>query len=246
MLQYAVKVQTSLAPLSWCGPLRLVHANLLRTCTNVSRFQSYANSHAIPYEIYKRNLQKREPHSWDPRQRPPTDHVVTFDFNNVLRHYANYILKNALYSSTIHIFNSLLAKFDFWHTVAMHTEFNPIALHLWTQWHCLELIVIHRLPLVIYTPATLIRNQQESSRTSRNENSRHIREGISNPSHTRGGMSRNDVGMEILYILLDMQFGGVLNYVQTHSRANRDVPTAFEPHSSGNRKIPTTFELHSS
>ena len=24
-------------------------------------------------------------------------------------------------------------------TVAMHTELNPIVLHLWTQWHCLEL-----------------------------------------------------------------------------------------------------------
>ena len=65
-------------------------------------------------------------------------------------------------------------------------------------------------------------------------------------SHTRGGMSRNDVGMEIIYIFLDMLFGGVLNYVRTHSRANRPVPTAFEPHSSGNRKIPTAFELHSS
>ena len=66
------------------------------------------------------------------------------------------------------------------------------------------------------------------------------------PSHTRGGMSRNDGGIEIIYIFLDMRFGGVLNYVRTHSRADRDVPTEFEPHSSGNRKIPTTFELHSS
>ena len=57
---YAVKAQTSLAPLSWCGPLRLVHANLLRTCTNVGRFQSYAKSrrlHAIANEIDMRNLQ---------------------------------------------------------------------------------------------------------------------------------------------------------------------------------------------
>ena len=59
-------------------------------------------------------------------------------------------------------------------------------------------------------------------------------------------MSRNDGGMEILYLFLDMRFGGVLNYVRTHSRANRDVPTEFKPHSSGNRKILTTFELHSS
>ena len=57
---YAVIAQTSLAPLSWCGPLRLVHANLLRTCTNVSRFQSYAKSrrlHAIANEIDMQNLQ---------------------------------------------------------------------------------------------------------------------------------------------------------------------------------------------
>ena len=60
------------------------------------------------------------------------------------------------------------------------------------------------------------------------QNSHHIWEGISNPSHTRGGMSRNDGGMEILYIFLDMRFGGVLNYARTHSRANPDVPTAFE------------------
>ena len=58
--EYAVKAKTSLAPLSWCGPLRLVHANLLRTCTNVSRFQSYAKSrrlHAIANEIDMWNLQ---------------------------------------------------------------------------------------------------------------------------------------------------------------------------------------------
>ena len=60
-------------------------------------------------------------------------------------------------------------------------------------------------------------------------------------SHTRVGMSRNEVGMDIIYIFLDMQFGGVLNYVRTHSRSNRDVPTGFEPRSSGNRKIPPTF-----
>ena len=91
------------------------------------------------------------------------------------------------------------------------------------------------------------RNQAEPAGMNNFQNSRHIREGISNPSHTmRGGMSRNDVGMDILYIFLDMRFGGVLNYVRTHSRANRDVPTAFKPHSSDNREIPTTFELHSS
>ena len=66
----------------------------------------------------------------------------------------------------IDIIYSLLAKIDFWHigsarspdltfdmnTVAMHTALNPIVLHLWTQWHCMELIVnIHRIPIVNYT-----------------------------------------------------------------------------------------------
>ena len=105
------------------------------------------------------------------------------------------------------------------------------------------------IPHVAYTPVTLIRNQQESSRTSRNEEFSKFAPhsgGNFKPSHTRGGMSRNDGEMEILYIFLDMRFGGVLNYVRTHSRANRDVPTEFEPHSSCKRKIPTTFELHSS
>ena len=83
--------------------------------------------------------------------------------------------------------------------------------------------------LLLIPPSHLFgisRNQAEPAGMKNFQNSRHIREGISNPSHTRGGMSRNDVGMEILYIFLDMRFGGVLNYVRTHSRANRDVPTA--------------------
>ena len=34
----------------------------------------------------------------------------------------------------------------------MHNELNPIVLLLWTQWHCLELIVsICRIPIVSYT-----------------------------------------------------------------------------------------------
>ena len=102
---------------------------------------------------------------------------------------------------------------------------------------------------VFNTPVTLIPNQQESSKTSRNEEfSKYAPHSGGNfkPSHTRGGMRWNDGGMEIIDIFLDMQFGGVLNYVRTHSRANRDVLTEFEPHSSGNQKILTTFELHSS
>ena len=54
---YAVKAQTSLAPLSWFLGSH-IQMYLLRTYVHqCCRFQSYANSHAIPYEIYKRNLQ---------------------------------------------------------------------------------------------------------------------------------------------------------------------------------------------
>ena len=86
--QYAVKVQRSLAPLSWFPGSRKPTAHVHQCC----RFQSYAKSrrlHEEPKTACHRqwNLQAkftlREPHSWDPRQRPPTDHVVTFDFNTV-------------------------------------------------------------------------------------------------------------------------------------------------------------------
>ena len=47
--QYAVKAQTSLAPLSWFPGSHIPTAHVHQCC----RFQSYANSHATPYEIYK-------------------------------------------------------------------------------------------------------------------------------------------------------------------------------------------------
>ena len=100
-----------------------------------------------------------------------------------------------------------------------------------------KLLLAHKS---LIPPSHLFRiskNQAEPAGMKNFQNLRHIREGISNP--VTGGM-------EIIYIFLDMQFGGILNYVRTHSRANRDVQAEFEPHSSGNRKIPTTFELHSS
>ena len=53
--QYAVKVQRSLAPLSWFPGSRKPTAHVHQCC----RFQSYAKSrrlHAIANEIYKRNL----------------------------------------------------------------------------------------------------------------------------------------------------------------------------------------------
>ena len=54
-IQYAVKVQRSLAPLSWFPGSRKPTAHVHHCC----RFQSYAKSrrlHAIANEIYKRNL----------------------------------------------------------------------------------------------------------------------------------------------------------------------------------------------
>ena len=74
--EYAVKAQTSLAPLSWFPGSRIPTAHVHQCC----RFQSYANSHAIPYEIYKRNLQSVNhiPGIHD-NGRP-----VTFDFNSIL------------------------------------------------------------------------------------------------------------------------------------------------------------------
>ena len=76
--QYAVKAQTSLAPLSWFPGSHIPTAHVHQCC----RFQSYANSHAIAYEIYKRNLQSVNhiPGIHD-NGRP-----VTFDFNSVLNY----------------------------------------------------------------------------------------------------------------------------------------------------------------
>ena len=56
-------------------------------------------------------------------------------------------------------------------------------------------------------------------------------------------MSRNDVGMEILYNIPGYAIRRCSELRPDYSRANRDVPTAFEPHSSGSRKIPTTYEF---
>ena len=87
-------------------------------------------------------------------------------------------------------------------------------------------------------------NQAELARMKNFQNSHHIRERILNPSHTTGGMSRNDVGMVFFIILFpDMRFGAVLNYIRTHSRANRDVPIAFERQSKDSDGIRITFQL---
>ena len=66
---YAVKAQTSLAPLSWFPGSRIPTAHVHQCC----RFQSYANSHA--YEIYKRNLQSVN-HIPGIHDNGPRDHGV--------------------------------------------------------------------------------------------------------------------------------------------------------------------------
>ena len=101
---------------------------------------------------------------------------------------------------------------------------------------------------IINTTVTLIRNQQESSRTSRNEEfskfAPHSGGNFKPYSHTRGGMSRNDVGMEILYIFLDSAvfwitsglIRGPIGTFQLHSSRIRAAIERFRRH----------FELHSS
>ena len=78
MMLYAVKVQRSLAPLSRFRGSHITTAHEQQCC----RFQSYANSVPSPMK-----LTKREPHSWDPRQRTTSSRLVTFDFNSVLSIY---------------------------------------------------------------------------------------------------------------------------------------------------------------
>ena len=103
----------------------------------------------------------------------------------------------------------------------------------------------HSCSNFLIPPVTLIRNQQESSRTSRNEE--FYSGGNFKPSHTRGGMSRNDGGMEILYYIPRCAI----------RRCSELRPDSFEgqsgrsdwiraAYSSGNRNISTTiaFQLN--
>ena len=76
---YAVKAQTSLAPLSWFPGSRIPTAHVHQCC----RFQSYAKSrrlHAVAHEIDKRNLQTVNHIPGIHDNGPP----VTSDFNSVL------------------------------------------------------------------------------------------------------------------------------------------------------------------
>ena len=80
---YAVKAQTSLAPLSrFCGS-HITTAHAHQCC----RFQSYCEEPKTACRRvwnWQAKLTKREPHSWDPRQQTTWSRPVTFDFNSVL------------------------------------------------------------------------------------------------------------------------------------------------------------------
>ena len=73
-LEYAVKAQTSLAPLSRFRGSLVTTAHAHQCCI----FQSYAKT--VPSRM---KLTKPEPHSWDPRQRTTWSRRVTSDFNSV-------------------------------------------------------------------------------------------------------------------------------------------------------------------
>ena len=76
--EYAVKAQTSLAPLSRFRGSRITTAHEQQCC----RFQSYAKT--VPSQMkLTRKLTKREPHSWDLWQRTTWSRLVTSDFNSV-------------------------------------------------------------------------------------------------------------------------------------------------------------------
>ena len=87
------------------------------------------------------------------------------------------------------------------------------------------------------------KNQAEPAGMKNCQNSRPIREGISNPVTLEAEWAGMTAEWE--FICLDMRFGGVLNYVRTHSRANRDVPTEFERQSKDSDDIWIAFQLNS-
>ena len=62
--------------------------------------------------------------------------------------FLNLCLPSSTFGTSAHSPDSTLAQTQLQCTLS----FNPIVLHLWTQWHCLELIVnLHRIPIVNYT-----------------------------------------------------------------------------------------------
>ena len=109
------------------------------------------------------------------------------------------------------------------------TPYAYITLHTWDKTHTAN------------TPVTLISNQQESSRTSRNEEFSKFAPhsgGNFKPSHNRGGMSRNDdtCGMEIIYIFL---------YRYAIRRCSELRPDSFEGQSGRSDWIRAAFERQS-
>ena len=115
---YAVKVQRSLAPLSWFPGSRKPTAHVHQCC----RFQSYAKSrrlHAIANEIYI---------AWttflgSTTTATPTDHV-TFDFNSILQRSSNLTISS---SSSLSL---CLAVFLGTHQFSWSSSFSKIWLDI--------------------------------------------------------------------------------------------------------------------
>ena len=78
--QYAVKAQTSLAPLSRFRGSHVTTAHAHQCC----RFQSYVKTGPSRMKLTLK-LTKREPHCWDLWQRTTWSRRVTSDFNSVLQ-----------------------------------------------------------------------------------------------------------------------------------------------------------------
>ena len=79
--QYAVKAQTSLAPLSRFRGSHITTEHAHQCC----RFQSYAKTVPSRMKLTSRKWQSCEPHSWDPRQRTT--------WSQRIKHVYNYIKK---------------------------------------------------------------------------------------------------------------------------------------------------------
>ena len=89
-LQYAVKAQTSLAPLSRFRGSRITTAHEQQCCS----FQSYARTMPSQMKL-TRKLTKREPHSWDPWQQTTWSRRVTSDFNSVLWAMSLFVISSS-------------------------------------------------------------------------------------------------------------------------------------------------------
>ena len=105
-----------------------------------------------------------------------------------------------------------------------------------------------------YTPVALIQNQElnqaEPAGMKNFQNSRHIREGISNPVTLQIDWAGLTVDWSFMYIFLDIcRIPIVLSYVRTHSRANPAfsivIWASFKRQSKDSDDIWVAFQLNS-